>query len=923
MLLGRGSERATIDGLIAGARSGVSAGLLLTGQPGAGKTTLLDYGRESATGLKLLGARGLQAESSLPYSGLADVLRPLLALLDRLPEVQAEALRGAMALGPPAPGDRFKTYAGALSLIAAAAEDGPILITIDDTHWLDPASAEALFFVSRRLTAEGVLMLFAARDSTEMPADPAGLPRLSLGGLDREASMQLLGFNPTAMAPSVAEAVYSASGGNPLALIEISSLLTDRQRSGRDPLPDRLPVGSRLVSAFDARLAALAEATRTALLLAAAGPGASIQQLRVAGRMLGIDPERALPPAERAGLIEVLETVQFRHPLILSAVYEGASPDQQRNAHRALAAAAAVGSTERAWHLAAASIEPDEVVAAALDQVAGEQTARNGYASALRAFERAAELSPVVSDQVRRLSSAAVSGLLAGRGDRAVALLDRAIPLIREAGAHADAVLLREQIAIWMDRPMAAHASLVDEAERIETRDPARAAILLTYACGPCYMAAEIVEAKRTATRAVALAERAGVPAVISSARIALGAALLLHGEPGGSELISIALTSPSGGRLDLTHSMEVLYAADFLVYVEDFDLAGLLLETAIRGQRRAGAPALLPYPLAVRSELEFRTGRWIEAYADATEAVELASETGQLSSSTYCHVCLARMEGALGHTSQAISRLALARELADRFGTNSIPSYTWAIEGFINVGLEKWEAAIERLTLVARDTRRREMREPGVLRWHGDLIEAFLRVGQRAGAERVLDELEGQAKTTGRLWARLVAGRSRGMMAGPSELEGIFDETLALAKGAGDPFELARTHLAYGEGLRRARRRAQARTQLRAAQSIFDDLGAKPWSGRAERELAATGERTQRRTSPTGQELTPQEMRVCLAVAQGETNREVATQLFLSLKTVETHLTSAYAKLGLRSRTELARLFAVEPAPASLATVD
>ncbi|MDQ6691223.1 MAG: helix-turn-helix transcriptional regulator, partial [Candidatus Dormibacteraeota bacterium] len=396
-----------------------------------------------------------------------------------------------------------------------------------------------------------------------------------------------------------------------------------------------------------------------------------------------------------------------------------------------------------------------------------------------------------------------------------------------------------------------------------------------------------------------------------------------LHGEPNGRELIRKALGSPASAEANLTQSMEVLYAADFLVYVEDFDIAGVLLENAIRGQRKAGAPALLPYPLSVRSELEFRTGRWIEAYADATEAVELASETGQLSSSTYCHVCLARLEAALGKTAESLRRLAHARALAERFGTNSIPSYTWAIEGFLNVGLENWQAAIECLTIVRREVQRWEMREPGVLRWHGDMIEAYLRVGRRTEAERVLEELETQAQTTGRLWARVAAGRARGMMASPENLESIFEAALALAETAPDPFELARTRLAYGEGLRRSRRRVEARTQLRSALAIFESLGAKPWSRRAERELAATGERPQRRTgTASGRDLTPQEMRVCLAVASGDTNREVASQLFLSLKTVETHLTNAYGKLGLRSRTELARLFAVEPARAAMEIV-
>jgi DNA-binding CsgD family transcriptional regulator len=921
MLLGRERERAIIDALLDGARAGVSGGLVITGQPGVGKTTLLNYAREAAGGMRLLGARGFQAEASLPYSALADVLRPLLAWLDRLPEVQAAGLRAALALGPPSPGDRFKTYAGALGLIAAAADEGPMLIAVDDAHWLDPASAEALFFVTRRLAAEGVLMLFAARDGTELPADSTGLPLLRLDGLDHDASIELLGLNAKSMAPPVAEAIYSASGGNPLALIEISSLLTEPQRSGREPLPERLPVGPRLVSAFDARLAALPGGTRTALLLAAAGPEAGLPALRIAGRTLGVDAEPALVFGERAGLIDVHDRVLFRHPLIRSAVYEGASPDQQRIAHRALASAIPVElSGDRAWHLAAASLEPDEAVAAALELLGGEQQTRAGYASALRAFERAAQLSPLVPDQVRRLSQAAFSALLAGRGDRAIALLDRALPLVAVASAHADLVLFREQIATWVDRPMAAHAALVEEAGLIEADDPARAAVLLTYACGPCFMSSEIAEAQRTGSRALALAQQAGIPAVIAGAEIALGEALLLHGEPSGAPLIRKGLAASAEAHPDLTRSVEVLYAAYCLVHVQDFETARPILEGAIRAQRKAGAAGLLPYPLAVMSELEFRTGRWIEAYADATEAVELATEAGQLTASTFCHVCLARLEAALGHSDACRATLKHARQLAGRLGTESIPSYAGAIEGFLEVGLERWPEAIACLSVVWRDTRRLEMREPGLLRWQGDLIEAYLRVGQRAEAEAVLEELESQAYVTGRLWARMAASRARGILATPSDLERTFEETVALAETAEDPFELARTRLAYGEGLRRLRRRGESRTQLRSAIVIFEELGARPWTQRAERELAATGERLQRRTgTTTGGELTPQEMRVCVAVARGDTNREVATQLFLSLKTVETHLTSAYGKLGLRSRSELARLFAIDPGRAAL----
>jgi DNA-binding CsgD family transcriptional regulator len=401
----------------------------------------------------------------------------------------------------------------------------------------------------------------------------------------------------------------------------------------------------------------------------------------------------------------------------------------------------------------------------------------------------------------------------------------------------------------------------------------------------------------------------------IAAAEVALAEALLLHGEgvPSASvlrqSLVQLAASDPEIGS-----SMAVRYSALCKVWAEDIDPVLGALWAEVNEERSAGAPSLLPYPLGVLSELEFRTGRWLSGYANASESVRLARETGEENGRTYSLVCLARLEAVTGRDDECKAHLEEAWTLAERFNTGSIFPYVLSIKGLLAVGREQWAAARDSLEQVLRICRHQEMREPGVLRFHADLVEAHVRMGDPRSAEHVLAELEDQANATGRRWAHIAAFRSRAMLAEGSRIESYLEEGVALAREARDPFELARTELSYGEALRRMRRRGDAREYFRSALDIFMELAATPWIRRTKRELAATGERFHRETPSAGAKLTPQELQVSLAVARGLTNKEVAANLFLSQKTIETHLGNAYGKLGIRSRSELARLFAVEP---------
>jgi DNA-binding CsgD family transcriptional regulator len=893
MLLGRDAERARLAELLAGARSGASAALVIRGEPGIGKSALLEDAVAAADGMTLLRARGVESESELSFAGLADLLGPVISELGSLPPPQRAALAGALALGPPVPGDRFTTYAATLSLLAAVAERGPVLAAVDDAPWLDAPSREALAFVARRLQEEGVVLLLAARSGEPVGGD---LPELVLGGLDAAASAALLGRDIT---PDVAARLFDATGGNPLALLELSALLSDEQRRGAEPIEQPVPVGAGIERAFLHRLDALPEPARRALALAAASESGAIGELAAAGLDVA-----ALEPAEAAGLIVIADGhLSFRHSLLRSVAYRAVPAPEQRAAHRALAGA--LSGERRAWHLAAAAVAPDEQVAAALAEAAGAARARGGPAAAVHAAERSARLTPEAERRAPRLLEAAGDLARVGRPDRAHELLGEALELAGDPRLRADVQHLRALIEARSGAALTAAELLAAEAERVEPADPVRAAMMTMAAVQPLFEAGENAPGLATARRGHELAERAGLPPMPAGLPLAM-ALLLCNERPVARPMLLDAVEWLDGADDPWALGPVLIFGiGQAFIWMEDHDRARRLLEGGIAQARAWSAPGLMPYGLLCLCELEFRSGRWAHAYAAGAEAVQLAAETGQVNDKGYSLAVLARVEAALGREAESRSHMASSLEIVDLLGAEIVRGYVACSLGLLELGLGRAEEAVVALEELDRFLGARPAGDPAVMQWPPDLVEAYVRLGRREDAERVLGVFEASARHSGSPWATAAAARCRGLLAPDDAL----DAPLAAAlEHDGMPFEAARTRLVLGERLRRAGRRVEARAALREALVTFARLGAQPWAQRARTELRASGERV-RRGSPTATEqLTPQELQVALEVARGSTNREAAASLFLSPKTIEFHLRNIYRKLGIRSRTELVR---------------
>ncbi len=746
------------------------------------------------------------------------------------------------------------------------------------------------------------------------PPPHTGLPELELKGLEEAPALELVTRTAEGVSLAVAKRLWSHTAGNPLALLEIPRNLSSEQRTGRVGLDEPLPVGRRLEVSFAGRAATLPESSQRALLVAATSYTGATDTILDALTVLELPPD-ALDAAEEEGLISIARgSLTWRHPLVRSAIYHAASAPARRIAHAALAGAGGEArlSDHRAWHLAAAAPAPDEEVAMALEHVAVEAARRGAPGTALRAFDQAARLSPSEPDRARREVAGAELALAAGNWDEALELLDGAHGRSDDLVLRAHGERIRARIEMLRGSPHAAHDRLVSIAEALQDIDPALAAAAMTEAVLARTMTGPVPAYRATAERAFALAQPVGGE-VEAMAGVALGCGLLLSAETAaGLELFGrygavvekpeVWLSAP-----ELPGMYACLHAS-----IERFETADRLFTAMVGSARDQGAVRALPYPLSGRALLDLELGRWPAALAGAEEAVELSREMvgGAMLASSLA--ALAQVEAAMGRPdatrAHADESLAICKHLN-----------AWAVEPepvlalaslALSVGDHETAVSVwQRATVDIREW----VLEPGWEHLDDVMIEASIRAGRHGQAERELEDLELKASRTGRTWAHAVAARCRGLLAPAAEIDRYFAAALQWHQRAPLPFARARTELCYGERLRRARRRVDAREQLTRASATFHALGAKIWGERAERELAAAG---YSRLSPAEQspwaDLTAAETRVAQVIVEGATYHEAASALFVSPRTIETHLRQIYRKVGVRSRSELSRRLAV-----------
>jgi DNA-binding CsgD family transcriptional regulator len=900
VLFGRITEQGRIDELLEHARAGRSGTLVLVGDPGIGKTALLEYAAAQATDFQIARARGVESETELPFVGLLDLCRPFQGMLDHLEPQQAAVFGVTLGLRGEAEATGFAIGAATLSLLAAAAEVQPLLLLVDDAHWLDSGSADALAFAVRRLRVDAVAALIATRPADGRPYSRRDLPELELAGLDEAAAAQLLAREGATLDSASTRAILDLAAGNPLALLELP----------RDALAviggaEPVRLGTPLERAFTGRADALPEAARRALLLAAVSDVTELHVLRAALAQLGLSLAE-LEPAESARLVSLGGgMLQFRHPLVRSAVYHAADPVERRRAHAAVASA--LGDDERgAWHLAASAVGPDAAAAEALERAAKMALGRSGFAAAAAAYEQAARLSEQAEDRVRRLTAGADAAWLAGRTEQALALIEDALgyaqgPVLRGGLLHT-----RGTIEHFVGDAARAHWTLEEAANLLAEIDPRQASLSLTEAVGSALFTGEVERAVALGERAVAIADAERLDQRLF-ASIPRGASLLLAGRPEeGLPFLERAAAAARGEALE-EDPRNLTWAALAGWWVGDGSLMTAKATKAVAWARAHAALAAVPWAAMVNGLGLTMIGRWREARAALVEGVEAGRLTAQEGHLAMVLSQLAWLDAAQGRAEECRANVDEGLAITEAHGLLWL--HNWLLRALVvlelGLGVEEDSPGVKRLQASLAE---RPLRDPPATSAWPDLIEALLRLHDTGSALELLETYAGEAERLGDPLARALAKRCRALVAEASAFEGPFERALALHAVAGNPFEEARTRLSYGERLRRNGRRIDAREQLRSSLAVFERLGAEPWAERARAELRATGERLRRGDPATRDELTPQEVQIALVVAEGKTNREVGAQLFVSPKTVEWHLGNIYRKLGVGSRTQLGR---------------
>jgi DNA-binding CsgD family transcriptional regulator len=868
---------------------------------------MLAYAEDGATGLAVLRARGVESEMQLPFAGLYELLRPALHLLGRIPAPRATALEGALALRPNVSvGDRFAVGAATLSLLAAYAEEAPTLLLIDDAHLLDASSAEAIRFALRRMLAEPLGAVLAVREDEASLLDNADLPVLHVGGLDRAAATGLLGGVPA----ETADRLYQATAGNPLALTELAR---DTKRLATLSIEAPIPVPAQVTRAFARRAALLDTSAQRLLALATVDESADLATIQRAARLLDLDVG-GLAAAEEAGLVRIVSgRVEFRHALARAAIYGASPPEYRREAHRALARALPDrDSDRRAWHLGAAATGTDATASTALEQAGLRARQRSAYAVSSAAFERAARLAADGEGQARLLTAAAETTWLAGFADRAIVLLQESRALAVGTDLLVQIDRLRGQIATRRGPVMEGYAILVAAADRVAAASPDLAIGLLADAVDAGLYAGNVAAMLESTQRMNALLSPSSSTRSRFLAAAATGMALVFTRDSRESiESIRAAMTI-------LDHDETLRQDTDLLpwllvvpLWLRESGSVRSLVDEAIDTARARAALGILPWLLNRVAREHAAADSWSRAMVEYDEAARLALETGQRTELGATIAGIGWLEARQGREADCREHSAEARTLCEELGMHFYVIWTIRALGELELGLGRASTAIEYLEDCKAQFEAHGIKDVDQLP-NAELIDAYLRVGRREDAERLVRELDVEATRKGQPWSMARAARCRGLVATEREFEHHFDHAVKLHAQTPDVFELGITRLAYGGRLRRQRQRTRARNELRMALEILEGLGAEPWAEMARGELLATGETARRRGASAADTLTRQELRIAQILASGKTTRETAAALFLSPKTIEYHLRSIYGKLGVSSRGELASAIAL-----------
>jgi DNA-binding CsgD family transcriptional regulator len=902
VLRGRRSERRALDRLLEAVGAGQSRTVVVRGEAGVGKTALLEYVVERASGYRVARAAGVQSEMELAFAGLHQLCAPMLDRLERLPSPQRDALGTALGLRAGKAPDRFYVGLAVLGLLGEVAEEQPLICVVDDAQWLDRASAQALAFVARRLGAESVGLVFTVREHGE-ERELAGLPELVVEGLDdRDARALLESVITGPLDERVRDRLVAETRGNPLALLELPRGLTAAELAGGFGLPDAPALSGRIEDSFLRRLADLPAQTQQLLLVAAADSlGDPLLVWRAAER-LGIGVDAAAPAAD-ADLLEFGARVRFHHPLVRSAVYGAAAPDERQSAHRALAEATDPDADpdRRAWHRAQAASGPDEDVAAELERSAGRAQARGGLAAAAAFLEHATGLTMDPARRAERALAAAQAKHQSGAPDAALELLATAQAGRLDELQRARVELLRGQIAFAVNRGRDAPPLLLAAAKRLEPLDVTLArqtyleAFVAAMFAGRLAGGGNLLEVAQAARAA----PRSSQPPCASDLLLDGLALLVTDGYPAGAPILKRALSAFRGEHLSREEGRRWLrftgYPAGLLWDDESWDvLSARLVELA----RETGALAVLPVAVGSRIGVHLIAGEFGTAATLLDEQEAVAEATGS-SLPPYGALEFAAWRGRESEVARLIE--VSTKDVMARGEGLGLASMAWVSAVLYN-GLGRYEHA-----LAAAEQASHHPEELRFSIWAlPELIEAAIRSGDGSRAADALGRLSETTRASGSDWGLGIEARSRALVSENAAAESLYLEAIDRLLRTRVGFELARAHLLYGEWLRRQKRRLDARAALRTAHAMFASMGAEAFAGRAARELLATGETARKRTVETSDHLTAQETQIARLARDGLSNPEIGSQLFISPRTVEYHLGKVFTKLDINSRNQL-----------------